>query len=52
MLRVGTSAPLDLPAMTLRDSQGTVRYAVALDPSGNATIQILDADGNVIWSAP
>jgi len=52
MLRVGTAAPLDLPAMTLRDSQGTVRYGASLDASGNASIQIFDADGNVIWSAP
>jgi hypothetical protein len=52
MVRVGTAAPLDLPAMTLRDSQGTVRYAVSLDASGNASTEIFDADGNVIWSAP
>ncbi len=52
MVRLGTAAPLDLPAMTLRDSQGTVRYGVSLDASGNASIQILDADGTVIWSAP
>jgi hypothetical protein len=50
--RVGTlqgAAPIGIE---LWDSQGNVRYRATLDADGNPTIQLLDPDGNAIWSAP
>jgi hypothetical protein len=40
------------PAVYLKDSAGNVRFMAILDDSGNASIRILDASGNVSWSAP
>ena len=36
----------------LSDGQGKVRYRASLDSDGNPTIQLLTADGEVVWSAP
>jgi hypothetical protein len=36
----------------LADAQGKVRYRTTLDPDGNPSIQLYDADGQVTWSAP
>jgi len=36
----------------LADAQGKVRYRTTLDPDGNPSIQLYDADGRVTWSAP
>jgi hypothetical protein len=36
----------------LSDQNGKQRILLAVDSSGNPTIRLLDAFGNVIWSAP
>jgi hypothetical protein len=38
--------------MQLAGAQGNVRYRASVDPDGNPTIELLDAEGNVTWSAP
>jgi hypothetical protein len=49
--RVGTLS--DAPVgVELYDAQGNLRYRSMLDADGNPTIQLLDADGKVVWSAP
>jgi hypothetical protein len=40
------------PAIYLKDSDGNVRFMAILDDTGSASIRILDASGNVTWSAP
>ena len=50
--RLGSIASLNGYGLNLRDAQGNTRYRVAVDGDGNATVQLYDADGNVIWSAP
>jgi len=51
--RIGVGAS-DRPVvqMQLADAQGNVRYRASVDPDGNPTIELLDAEGNVTWSAP
>jgi len=50
--RVGTQPGDGTPRMYLRDRQGNIRYLAAVDANGDPSLQLLDADGNVIWSAP
>jgi hypothetical protein len=53
MLRIGTELiTSSTPVMNLRDRQGVVRYRATLDADGKPSIQLYDAAGNVIWSAP
>jgi hypothetical protein len=52
VVRVGSIAALNGYAINLRDAQGTTRYRAAVDGDGNPTVQLFDAEGNVIWSAP
>ena len=40
------------PGMRLVDTEGNIRYQASLDRDGNPTLQLFDADGRVIWSAP
>jgi hypothetical protein len=49
--RMGTGAG-GAPQVLLQDSQAKIRFIAQLDADGNASIQMLDADGNVVWSAP
>jgi hypothetical protein len=52
--RIGT--PANMPGASvgvqLWDANGNVRYVASLDNDGNPTIQLFDAGGNVVWSAP
>ena len=48
---VGTDAS-GLPHLTLFDQDIRARVVIAVDPEGNPSIQLLDANGNVIWQAP
>lgn len=50
--RVGTISALNGYGFNLRDAQGNTRYRVAVDGQGNPTVQLFDAQGTVIWSAP
>jgi hypothetical protein len=52
--RVGTlgSLPGYPTGLQLWDAQGHVRYRAYVDADGNPSIQLVDADGQVIWSAP
>jgi hypothetical protein len=51
--RLGTHGALnDGVVLQLVDSQGNVRYRAALDADGNPTIELTDAEGRVVWSAP
>jgi hypothetical protein len=52
VVRVGSNQALNGYAFNLRDAQGNTRYRAAVDGNGDATIQLFDAEGNVIWSAP
>ena len=52
VVRVGSAQALNGYAFNLRDAQGVTRYRAAVDGSGNPTVQLFDAQGNVIWSAP
>jgi hypothetical protein len=54
MARIGTvaSAGGGRRWILLADAQGRNRFVAQLDDDGNASIQFLDADGNVVWSAP
>ena len=52
VVRVGSIQALNGYAINLRDAQGTTRYRAAVDGEGNPTVQLFDAQGNVIWSAP
>ncbi|HEV7665598.1 MAG TPA: hypothetical protein VGQ62_18850 [Chloroflexota bacterium] len=52
VVRVGSIQALNGYAFNLRDAQGNTRYRAAVDGNGDATIQLFDAEGNVIWSAP
>jgi len=52
VVRVGSIQALNGYAINLRDMQGVTRYRAAVDGNGNPTIQLFDAQGNVIWSAP
>jgi hypothetical protein len=51
--RIGVGAG-DRPIvqMQLADAEGNVRYRASVDPDGNPTIELLDAEGIVTWSAP
>jgi len=40
------------PHLVLSDAQGRSRLHEFLDASGNPAIQLVDANGNVTWSAP
>jgi hypothetical protein len=52
--RIGTlpDVPGSPVGVALWDPQGNVRYRTTLDGDGNPTIQLFDATGTVIWSAP
>jgi hypothetical protein len=52
VVRVGSIRALNGYAFNLNDAQGTTRYRAAVDGDGNPTVQLFDAQGNVIWSAP
>jgi hypothetical protein len=45
-------APPLAPGIRLVDTEGNIRYQASLDRDGNPTVQLFDADGRVIWSAP
>jgi hypothetical protein len=49
--RVGTAGTTGAE-IHLRDRGGQNRVLISLDDDGNPSIQLLDAGGNVIWSAP
>jgi hypothetical protein len=49
--RLGTAGAMGAQ-IYLSDRQGKQRFVTTLDDGGNPSIQLLDADGNVIWSAP
>jgi hypothetical protein len=49
--RIGT-VPGGISHVILQDNQARNRFVAQLDADGNASIQILGADGNVVWSAP
>jgi hypothetical protein len=56
-VRIGRLGTLpDVPGspmgVALWDPAGHVRYRVTLDADGNPTIQLFDAGGHAIWSAP
>ena len=52
MARMGAGETSDgYPAFVLVDKAGHVRFRAILDDDGDASLQILDADGNVSWSA-
>jgi hypothetical protein len=40
------------PEFQLLDKSHNIRFKAALDDDGNASIQLLNADGTVVWSAP
>jgi hypothetical protein len=52
--RIGTlpDVPDSPVGVALWDPQGNVRYRATLDADGSPTIQLFDAAGTVIWSAP
>jgi hypothetical protein len=52
--RIGTlpDVPSSPIGVALWDAQGHVRYRATLDAESNPTIQLFDAHGTVIWSAP
>ena len=50
--RIGTATSTGLPQTFLQDKDGNRRFQVTLDKDGNALIEIRDADGNLVWSAP
>jgi hypothetical protein len=52
--RIGTlpDVPGSPIGVALWDPQGHVRYRTTLDADGNPTIQLFDANGTVLWSAP
>ncbi len=53
--RLGTLDQVSPPVVIgteLRDTQNTVRYRASVGVDGSPTIQLFDADGNVVWSAP
>jgi hypothetical protein len=51
--RLGTHGALnDGVNLQLADAQGNVRYRASVDGDGNPTIELMDAEGNVTWSAP
>ena len=52
VVRVGSNQALNGYAVNLRDAQGVTRYRAAVDGNGDPTVQLFDAQGNVIWSAP
>jgi hypothetical protein len=52
VVRVGSNQALNGYAFNLRDAHGNTRYRAAVDGNGDPTIQLFDAEGNVIWSAP
>ena len=52
VVRVGSVQALSGYAFNLRDAHGITRYRAAVDGDGNPTVQLFDAQGNVIWSAP
>jgi hypothetical protein len=54
-VRVGTleqPSPGAVFGTELRDSQNNVRYRAFVGEDGNPIIQLFDAAGNVVWSAP
>ena len=56
LARLGTRETPDSHAagvnLALSDSQGHVRLDLLVDEDGTPAIHMLDADGNVTWSAP
>ena len=52
VLRVGSNQALNGYAVILRDAHGVTRYRAAVDGDGNPTVQLFDAQGDVMWSAP
>jgi hypothetical protein len=40
------------PSIQMRDLQGNRRFAAVIDADGNPSLQLLAADGEVLWSAP
>jgi len=49
---LGNPSALGNPGAFFRDAQGNIRFLASLDANGNGSIKLLDASGNVIWSAP
>jgi hypothetical protein len=47
-----TDETLTGPNIQMRDGQRNLRYFVGIDNEGNSVIYLLDAQGNVMWSAP
>jgi flagellar biosynthesis protein FlhG len=39
-------------AMSLRDPEGQIRVSARVEADGTPSIRLLDAEGNVTWSAP
>jgi hypothetical protein len=51
--RLGTHGVLnDSIMLELDDAQGNARFRAIVDPDGNPTIELMDAEGHVTWSAP
>ena len=40
------------PEVQLLDKSHNIRFKAALDSDGNASLELLIADGTVVWSAP
>jgi hypothetical protein len=38
--------------LTMCDAEGQPRIALSVDPDGGPRLELLDADGDVAWSAP
>jgi len=52
VLRVGTGDNFSGTHVMLNDNQGNTRLRLAVAADGSPSIELLDAAGNVTWSAP
>ncbi len=56
IMHVGTisdnGTEVGTPGIIMWDGQNHARLRMGLDADGNSTIRLLDAVGNVVWSAP